>query len=115
MAYLIIKINEQVARVVGFETVRGKLKDGQDFAWTVLGTNSYEKLLFWRLRLRLEQDSLSGLSQRQASHNCRQATCAHSRRCSEGSFCEQGGVLASWGRNRMSCHRTANVEVGLGS
>jgi hypothetical protein len=44
MAYPIIKSNEQVARVVGFETVRGKLKDGQDFAWTALGTNSYEKL-----------------------------------------------------------------------
>jgi hypothetical protein len=44
MAYPIIKSNEQIARVIGFETVRGKSKDGQDFAWTALGTNSYEKL-----------------------------------------------------------------------
>jgi hypothetical protein len=44
MAYPINKINGRVARVVGFETVRGRMKEGPDFAWTALGTNSYEKL-----------------------------------------------------------------------
>jgi ketosteroid isomerase-like protein len=29
--------------VVGLEKVRGKMKDGQDFAWTALGTNIYKK------------------------------------------------------------------------
>lgn len=39
----VIKVNGSVARVVGFEKVRGRMKDGQDFAWTALGTNIYEK------------------------------------------------------------------------
>jgi len=38
-----IKVNGLIARVVGLEKVRGKMKDGQDFAWTALGTNIYEK------------------------------------------------------------------------
>ena len=39
----VIKVNGSIARVVGFEKVRGRMKDGQDFAWTALGTNIYEK------------------------------------------------------------------------
>ena len=38
-----ININGLMARVVGLEKVRGKMKDGQNFAWTALGTNIYEK------------------------------------------------------------------------
>lgn len=38
-----INVNGLIARVVGLEKVRGKMKDGQDFAWTALGTNIYEK------------------------------------------------------------------------
>jgi ketosteroid isomerase-like protein len=43
MADPVITVSGPVARVVGFEKVRGKMKDGQDFAWTALGTNIYEK------------------------------------------------------------------------
>jgi ketosteroid isomerase-like protein len=39
----VIKVSGSIARVVGLEKVRGKMKDGQDFAWTALGTNIYEK------------------------------------------------------------------------
>ena len=43
MANPAIKINGAIGRVVGLEKVRGKTKDGQDFAFTALGTNIYEK------------------------------------------------------------------------
>ena len=43
MADPIIKVNGSIARVVGLEKVRGKMKDGQGFAFTALGTNIYEK------------------------------------------------------------------------
>jgi ketosteroid isomerase-like protein len=43
MADPVIKVNGTIARVVGLEKVRGKMKDGQDFAFTALGTNIYEK------------------------------------------------------------------------
>jgi ketosteroid isomerase-like protein len=39
----VVTVSGPVARVVGFEKVRGRMKDGQDFAWTALGTNIYEK------------------------------------------------------------------------
>ena len=39
----VIKVSGPIARVVGFERVRGRMKDGQDFAWTALGTNIYEQ------------------------------------------------------------------------
>ena len=39
----VIKISGSSARVVGFEKVHGKMKDGREFAWTALGTNIYEK------------------------------------------------------------------------
>jgi hypothetical protein len=42
MANPVIKVNWAIARV-GLERVRGKLKDGQDFAFTALGSNIYEK------------------------------------------------------------------------
>jgi ketosteroid isomerase-like protein len=38
-----IKVSGAVARVAGLEKVQGKMKDGQAFAWTALGTNIYEK------------------------------------------------------------------------
>jgi ketosteroid isomerase-like protein len=39
----VIKVNGAMARVVGLEKVRGTTKQGQDFAFTALGTNIYEK------------------------------------------------------------------------
>jgi ketosteroid isomerase-like protein len=39
----VIKVNGPFARVVGFENVHGRMKDGQSFAWVALGTNIYEK------------------------------------------------------------------------
>jgi ketosteroid isomerase-like protein len=39
----VIKISGSSARVVGFEKVRGKMGNGEVFAWTLLGTNIYEK------------------------------------------------------------------------
>jgi ketosteroid isomerase-like protein len=39
----VIKVSGPVARVVGFEKIRGRMKDGQDFAWMALGTNIYER------------------------------------------------------------------------
>jgi len=39
----VIKVNGAIARVVGLEKVRGTTKQGQDFAFTALGTNIYEK------------------------------------------------------------------------
>jgi ketosteroid isomerase-like protein len=43
MADPVIKVNGVIARVVGLEKVRGKMKDGQTFAFTALGTNIFEK------------------------------------------------------------------------
>ena len=38
----VIKVKGSFAWVAGMEKVRGRMKDGQDFAWTALGTNIYE-------------------------------------------------------------------------
>ena len=38
-----IKVSGLIARVAGLEDVKGKMKDGKEFAWTGLGTNIYEK------------------------------------------------------------------------
>ncbi len=38
-----IKVSGSIARVAGLEKVRGRMKDGKEFAWTGLGTNIYEK------------------------------------------------------------------------
>jgi ketosteroid isomerase-like protein len=43
MASPVVKVNGTIARVVGLEKVRGKMKDGSAFAFTALGTNIYEK------------------------------------------------------------------------
>jgi ketosteroid isomerase-like protein len=43
MADPVIKVSGSVARVTGLEKIQGKMKDGQEFAWTALGTNIYEK------------------------------------------------------------------------
>jgi ketosteroid isomerase-like protein len=43
MASPAVKVNGTIARVVGLEKVRGKMKDGSAFAFTALGTNVYEK------------------------------------------------------------------------
>jgi ketosteroid isomerase-like protein len=43
MSNPVIQVNGSMAWVAGFEQVRGKSKDGQEFAWTALGTNIYEK------------------------------------------------------------------------
>jgi ketosteroid isomerase-like protein len=43
MADPVIKVTGTTARVVGLEKVRGKMREGQDFAFTALGTNIYEK------------------------------------------------------------------------
>jgi ketosteroid isomerase-like protein len=43
MASPAIKVNGSIAWVAGIEKVRGKMKDGGDFAWSALGTNIYEK------------------------------------------------------------------------
>ena len=38
-----IKVHGPFAWVAGLEKVRGKTKDGQDFSFTALGTNIFEK------------------------------------------------------------------------
>jgi ketosteroid isomerase-like protein len=38
-----IKVHGSIARVAGLERVRGKMKNGEAFAFTALGTNIYEK------------------------------------------------------------------------
>jgi len=38
-----IKVHGTIARVAGLERVRGKMKNGESFAFTALGTNVYEK------------------------------------------------------------------------
>ena len=38
-----IKVSGPLARVAGLENIKGKMKDGKEFAWTALGTNIYEK------------------------------------------------------------------------
>ena len=43
MAEPVIKVTGSFAWVVGFEKVRGRMKDGQEFAFTALGTNIFEK------------------------------------------------------------------------
>ena len=43
MASPVIKVHGTIARVAGLEKIKGKMKDGQDFAWTALGTNIYEE------------------------------------------------------------------------
>ena len=43
MANPAIKVNGSFAWVAGEEKGRDKMKDGQEFAWTALGTNIYEK------------------------------------------------------------------------
>ena len=39
----VIKMSGTIARVVGLEKVRGRMKDGEPFEFTALGTNIYEK------------------------------------------------------------------------
>ena len=38
-----IKVHGTIARVAGLEKVRGKMRSGEAFAFTALGTNIYEK------------------------------------------------------------------------
>ena len=38
-----IKVSGPLAQVAGLENIKGKMKDGKEFAWTALGTNIYEK------------------------------------------------------------------------
>jgi ketosteroid isomerase-like protein len=38
-----VKVHGSIARVAGLERVRGKMKSGEPFAFTALGTNIYEK------------------------------------------------------------------------
>jgi ketosteroid isomerase-like protein len=39
----VINVKGPVAWAVGLEKIRGKMKSGDDFAWTALGTNIFEK------------------------------------------------------------------------
>ena len=39
----VVKVSGPIARAVGFENVQGRMKGGQSFAWTALGTNLFEK------------------------------------------------------------------------
>src|SRR6516164_801327 len=39
-----VKVHGSIARVAGLERVRGKMKSGEPFAFTALGTNVYELL-----------------------------------------------------------------------
>ena len=43
MSHPAIKVSGSIARVAGLENVKGKMKDGKEFAWIALGTNIYEK------------------------------------------------------------------------
>ena len=38
-----VKVHGTIARVAGLERVRGKMKNGESFSFTALGTNVYEK------------------------------------------------------------------------
>jgi ketosteroid isomerase-like protein len=42
MTNLAVKVHGSIARVAGLERVRGKMKSGEPFAFTALGTNVYE-------------------------------------------------------------------------
>jgi len=43
MSQPVISVSGSTARVAGLEKVKGKMKDGNEFGWTGLGTNIYEK------------------------------------------------------------------------